>query len=553
MVQQRPRTLARVARLAAVLSLWVATGTAALATTAPPTSAQPTGSALSATTCAAEPAQAGCTVTSVSLDTSSLGSCSSVCVLNVGVTAELPIDAVYNDGSEGPLSAVTGENGPQASFSAAPVPSTAFTLSGVVNAADGTAEVQLTADEPSSTPAVIQVSYDGLDALSPSITAAAVATCGASSQPQCFAVNGALLTVQAVVTSTAGDTPVPGAVADIVQAGAASSTGAVVGDQPCYTESGGNSCGPVPAGDPSTASPATCATQSSGSCSLTAMWDGSAEDFSSPDTVALYPPPGYVVTQVAGCTPVAGPTVTCALAVPDGSKPLTVSFGLQPLAAMTVDLAGPLEPNCGPVTCSGPTYDDDAVDGAVVTATPTGTTPGPPSSCQLEGGLPGGTSGAGAGQDASCTLTLFAGTYSVAVPSTISTPNSEVDIALAYVTGANPQLVTLAPGQDGDVDFASAYAPTITINLAGPAEPSELGTESRQLCGGGHGLRQRRGGRHDRNGDPDRRDVGQPRLLPGRGRLPGRQRGLWRTRVVRRQRRSRHLQRVCASDNRDSR
>ncbi len=485
-MQSCPRTLARLARLAAVLSLWVAASTAVVATTAPSASAD-AGSIALAGTCAAQPAQTGCSVTSISLDTSSLGSCSSSCVLNVGVTAEIPIDAVYSDGSEGPLSAVTGSNSPEASFSTAPVPSAAFTLTGVVDGANDAADVQLTADGTSSAPAVVEVSYDGLNALSPSIAAAAAPTCGAAGQPQCFAVNGALVTVEAVVTGTADDTPVPGAVADIVQAGTAGGTGAVVGDQPCYPGGSGNSCAPAAAGEPATASPATCTTQSAGSCSLTAMWDGAAEGFSSPDTVSLYPPTGYVVTQVAGCAPVrgAGPALTCALTVPDGSKPLTVSFGLEPVASLTVDLGGPLEPNCGSVTCSGPTYDNDAVDGAVVTATPTGSTPGPPSSCQVEGGSPGGTSGIGAGQDASCTLTVVAGTYSVSMPSTISTPDSEVDIALAYVTGANPQPVTLGPGQDGNVDFASAYAPTITVNLAGPAEPNEPGTDLGSSVAGG--------------------------------------------------------------------
>lgn len=211
-----------------------------------------------------------------------------------------------------------------------------------------------------------------------------------------------------------------------------------------------------------------------GSCPLTAMWDGSDEDFSSPDTVTLYPPPGYVVTGVSGCAPVAGtaPAQTCHLPVPDGSNPLTVTFGLEPVSLLTVDLAGPLEPGCDPLTCLGPTYDGDAVDGVTVTVAPTGTTTGAPSSCQVKGGSPGDTS---TGQDATCTLALVPGTYSVSLPSSISTPDSEVDIASAYVTGQDPQPVTLAAGADEDVKFTSAYEPTITVNLAGPLEPSEAG------------------------------------------------------------------------------
>jgi Bacterial Ig domain len=487
MPQQRPGTLARLARLAGVLSLWVAASTVAVAATAQPSSGQPS-SGPAAGTCAAQPGQDDCTITSLSIDTSSLAGCSTSCVLDVGTTAELPVEAVYSDGSEGPLSVVAGQNGPQASFSAAPVPSAAFTLSGVVNGAGDIAEVQLTAEEPSTAPAVVEVTYDGLDALSPSITAAAgSATCGVGGLPQCFTVNGALLTVQAVTTSTAGDMPVAGAVVDVVQAGPASGTGAVVGDQPCYPDGAGTTCGPPPAGDPATAPSTTCTTQSTGSCALTAMWDGSNERFSAPDTLIVYPPPGYAVTAAAGCAPVAGtgPGFACTLAVPDGSNPLTVGFGLEALAQLTVALAGPLEPDCDPVSCSGATYDNDAVDGATVTASPTCGTPGQPATCEVEGGSPGGASGAGAGQSATCTLALVAGTYSVSMPSTISTPDSEVDIAFAYVTGPNPQGVTLTPGEDGDVDFASAYEPTITVNLAGPAEPSALSSELEGYSAGG--------------------------------------------------------------------
>ena len=178
---------------------------------------------------------------------------------------ELAIEVIYTDGSEAPLDvAATGSNGPQAIFSTEPVPSGAFTLSGVVNSADGAAEVQLTADEASTGPAVVAVSYDGLEALSPSITAEVSPTCGTAGQPACTEVNGALVTVQAVATSTASDMPVPGAVVDIAQAGPASGTGASVGNQPCYPQGGGDTCGPVPGGDPATASPATCTTLSYG-------------------------------------------------------------------------------------------------------------------------------------------------------------------------------------------------------------------------------------------------------------------------------------------------
>ena len=180
--------------------------------------------------------------------------------VDVGTTVELAVQAVYNDGSEGPLDAVAGSKGPQAVFSTPPLPSGAFTLSGVVNSAGGGAEVQLTADEATSVPAVVEVSYDGLNALSPSMAAVVSSTCGGAGQPQCSEVNGGLVNIDAVATATASDTPVPGAVADIVQAGPASGTGAFVSDQPCYPQGGGGTCGPVPAGDPATASVATCTT-----------------------------------------------------------------------------------------------------------------------------------------------------------------------------------------------------------------------------------------------------------------------------------------------------
>ncbi len=498
--QRRPKKLESLARLANAFGLWVVVLTATalvgatlaattVAVTAPAASAQ-TSVASPSGSCAGDPAQEECTLTGVSLSTSGLA-CTTACELNVGVTAELTIVAIYNDGSEGPLSVVAGNSGPQASFSTSPSPSTAFTLSGVVNGPDDVAEVQLTADEATTSPAVVEVTYDGFDASSPSVTAAVSPTCGAAGLPQCQEVNGALLTVSAVVTSTASDTPLAGAVADIVQAGPASGTGAVVSDQPCYPQDGSSTCGPVPAGDPATASAATCTTPATGSCSLTAMWDGSQEDFSSPDTVTLYPPPGYAVTSVSGCTGVTGtdPALTCDLTVPDGSSPLAVVFGLEPVALLTVSLAGPLEPSqpsavLGEPSSGGTVYDNDAVDGTTVTVSPIGTPNGgaaaEPSTCRVQGGSPGGT---GAGVDASCTLALAPGTYSVSLPATISTPESEVDIALAYVTGENPQPVTLGPGQDQDVSFASAYEPAITVDLAGPLEPDEQGEVTGDLAG----------------------------------------------------------------------
>ena len=108
------------------------------------------------------------------------------------------------------------------------------------------AEVQLTADEATAVPAIIDVTYDDFDAVSPSIAAVVIPTCGSPGLLACSEVNGALLSVEAVVTGTASDTPVAGAVVDIVQAGLASGTGASVSDQPCYPDNGGTTLRPGP-------------------------------------------------------------------------------------------------------------------------------------------------------------------------------------------------------------------------------------------------------------------------------------------------------------------
>ena len=43
---------------------------------------------------------------------------------------------------------------------------------------------------------------------------------------------------------------------------------------------------------------------------------------------------------------------------------------------------------------------------------------------------------------------------------------------MAYVTGQNPQSVTLSPGENATVNFTSGYEPTITVTVAGPEEPT---------------------------------------------------------------------------------
>ena len=119
-------------------------------------------------------------------------------------------------------------------------------------------------------------------------------------------------------------------------------------------------------------------------------------------------------------------------------------------------------------------------------------------------------------------MALIPGTYSVATPSTVDTPDSEVDIDVAYITGADPQTVTLAPGGSGAVTFSSAYGPTITVDLAGPEEPSEPGID---------GSSSATGTVFDNDAvdgttvtvTPTGGTQGSAAYVPGRGRLPGRQ------------------------------
>ena len=85
-----------------------------------------------------------------------------------------------------------GGTGPEVAFSTEPAPSGSFTLSGVVNGS-GADEVQLTADEASTGPAVVAGHVRRFEALSPPIAAVVSPTCGVAGQPACFEVNGALV------------------------------------------------------------------------------------------------------------------------------------------------------------------------------------------------------------------------------------------------------------------------------------------------------------------------------------------------------------------------
>ena len=473
--QEQPSKRYRVALLAAVFSVAGTALVGAVGTGVAPAATNPTAQA----TCASTPVASGCALTGLSVDTSALTACGASCAgveVLVGETVDLPVDGTYNDGSSGPLSILAGSAAPGASFSVEPQPSGVITLTGVVNSAGAADEVELTASAPTSAPGTVAVSYLGLEATSAPLNALVVPTCGQQGQPACTPVSGALLDVSAAVltgTASVAAGPVSGAVVDIVQAGAA--TGSSASDQPCYPEGSGTGdvCGPVPSGSPATASPATCTTDSSGTCPLTAMWDGAGEDFAGPDVVTMYPPAGYVLTGVTGCTAVTGDAAgpVCDLAPADWSQPLGVTFDLAPEAVVTVDVAGPAEP-CPPGDACSPAssvYDNAALDQEATAAiTPTGGSAGSPLTCSLAGGTSGSTAN---GQAASCSVSVPPGTYTVSLPASITTPDSPVGVPLAYVTGADPQALTAAAGGAASVSFSTAYEPALTVDVAGPAEP----------------------------------------------------------------------------------
>ena len=205
------------------------------------------------------------------------------------------------------------------------------------------------------------------------------------------------------------------------------------------------------------------------------MWDGTTEDFASPDSVVLTPPSGYAVTAVSGCSSQGGTAVSlvCDLEPADWSAPIAVTFDVVPDPVVNIALTGPAEP-CNPEVCypgEATVYDNDAVNGTTATITPTGGTPGSPVTCTVEDGQPGDD--VNYGQEAFCSVSVPPGTYSVSLPKTIDTSQtSEVGIPLAFVTSADPQALTVVSGALADADFTSAYQPTINIELAGPLEPS---------------------------------------------------------------------------------
>ena len=74
------------------------------------------------------------------------------------------------------------------------------------------------------------------------------------------------------------------------------------------------------------------------------------------------------------------------------------------------------------------------------------------------------------GLHASCTLELSPGTYAVAMPSTIGTPDSEVDIALRVHHRPGPPNRNVGPGGGRDRQFCQCVR---AHDHCGPHRPSE--------------------------------------------------------------------------------
>jgi hypothetical protein len=359
--------------------------------------------------------------------------------LYLGDNYDLTIQADYSDGSVVPLVVPNGSPDPVVTMSTQPVPSGAITFSYSSGDLIGVA-----ANTVTTSPAIIEAAYDGFIAYSYSLNGA-VLSCG-----DCYFVNGALLNVQAQVPGPLGigSTPVAGAMADITQG--VGKTGAYTVDDPCYpfSSNGEEGCGSPPSGDPLTASTTSCATDGTGSCPLTAMWD--------PDAITLTPPPGYTITGVSGCDSVAGPSnaPVCNLTPADWSNPLTITFQLAPPASLTVDVSGGGGDSVG-ATVSLP--------GA----------PAEPSWWQAsdQGDWPPTcTTTALGNNESSCTFQdLPEGTFTVGVD--LSTAIYETGAPLystaSDVQQANQSGVVLNSGENSPVTFDVDFAPTLTVAVNG--------------------------------------------------------------------------------------
>ena len=379
------------------------------------------------------------------------------------------IYGLYSDGTRSLLTIPTGGPYPQATFTTPPSPAGAITLT---QNADGS--YTLAAVAVTTSPAVLQVTYDGF---STSITFNAVQkpTCGVSGTPTCVLVNGALLTVQAVIPGPLGtSTPVSGAVITITQP-----PGQIVSG-PCgpgsYTNIGCTSVSTLSGA--TTLSSSTCTTGANGpdtsdpgKCQVTDAVNG-------PDVVTIIAPTNYIVTGVSWSAGSCG-SVTPAPAVPDcifnppDFNPETVTFDLEPYPTLTVQVQGPSVAGDFPGLS---TWFNQAANGLVATVSQGSSTF---ATCTLEGGTENDNSiGNPASNQAQCPVVLPPGSYQVSVgspdnsgyytfPASYVSGGANVN-ETDYVTSTDPQAVQLNPGDQPTVSFTTARSPSITVNVDDP-------------------------------------------------------------------------------------
>lgn len=387
--------------------------------------------------------------------------------LYVGEAASLTILGVYSTGTA-PLAVPEDASPPTLSWATPPAPSAAI---GIVGVSDGY-DIQLTANDVTSSPGLLRVQYEGFEATEKLNVVRKPC-------PKCFYVNSALLKVHAEAPGPSS-TPVPGATADIAQGLAGE--GGITTPPPCIPETTGSpyvtGCGPGYLDYPEVPESAAfdCTTEGAGECLLLAE-EGTVETSAREveDEITLSPPPGYEVTGVEGCSSVSGPAQApvCHMLLPEYSEPREIAFTLKaaPPPVLTVAVTGP-------EIAFGPSWLNQQLDGAVATITPTGATPGSPVGCEVEGGEEASSAKgedsvlAEAGQQASCAQTLAPGTYQVSLGPSFATAQGSFD-----VTSANPLSVELKPGENVTVGFETAFAYSLRNEASGesttPSTPAQ--------------------------------------------------------------------------------
>jgi hypothetical protein len=169
------------------------------------------------------------------------------------------------------------------------------------------------------------------------------------------------------------------------------------------------------------------------------------------------------------------------------NKPVSFSTANEP--TLTVKVGGPEAPGEGPTGW----WDNELVNGAVVTVTPTGDTQGEAHKCPVEGGEETITTLLRAGKQASCHVTVPPGTYDVSVPSVIAVNPGTSGERRIYATSENPQPIELKAGGEGSRSFNTAFEPKLANTASGtssePAKPAEAvdGTVLSATASGGTG------------------------------------------------------------------